>query len=510
MGLLTRMILGGGLRAGTPGPADDFWYRSTGVMTPSGIQIDEDSAKKLSAWYRGRDILATVLAMLPLQVFEKLPNDGGAQQAKQHPLYDVLHDKPNVWQDSFRWRRQSMFHLIDHGNAYARVLSGGRGFVDQLWPLDPRLVTVEQLPSGRLLYRVRDARTNRTSTLTQDEVFHLCGASEDGITGQGILAYARNSIGLAHAMESYAQRIFGKGVLNGGTITVPGQLDPEASKRMAQSFITAAGDWSLPKVLEQGATWEKPDMSPEDFQMILSRKFSIDDMARWLGIPRQMLENNDPSFGNAEQFDRNFIVYSMGPWLSLWEFAIKDQLILNPQRFYAEFNRDAIVRADIGQRWTAHVEAVNAGIKSVDEVRAVEGLNKRGGKADELREPQNITGKPKADDPAAAPRSAQTTRAAAIAQASAARMIRKEVTAVQALAKKHAQDLAQFALAVDAFYLDHVALVEQTLQVTHAVAVEYATSHARLARTTAWVAALQTWSSDSYAAGVAAMALEAA
>jgi phage portal protein BeeE len=63
-------------------------------------------------------------------------------------------------------------------------------------------------------------------------------------------------------------------------------------------------------------------MTPEDAQMLLSRKHSVDDVARWLGVPRQMLENSDPSFGNAEQFDQNFITYSMGGWLSLFEFGV--------------------------------------------------------------------------------------------------------------------------------------------------------------------------------------------
>jgi phage portal protein BeeE len=31
-----------------------------------------------------------------------------------------------------------MYHLIDHGNAYSRIVPGARGFVDQLCPLTRR------------------------------------------------------------------------------------------------------------------------------------------------------------------------------------------------------------------------------------------------------------------------------------------------------------------------------------------------------------------------------------
>lgn len=537
MGLLTRLIAGE-LRAGAPGPTDDYWYRPVGEgpATPAGVQIDSVTAQKISAWYRGRDILATVLAMLPLPVLERLPNDGGSTAATTNPLYDVLHDKPNVWQDSFQWRRQKMYHLIDDGNTYDWITPGPRGAVDQLRPISPpRRVTPEQIKSGafagRILYHVRDEQTGKTTTHTQDEIFHLRGASEDGVKGIGILAAARSSLGTALATETYAGLIFGRGTLNGGVIENPGQLDLEASKRMAESFVTAARNWHLPKILEQGSKWVQNDMSPEDFQMLLSRKFTVDDVARWLGVPRQMLENSDPSFGNAEQFDQNFISYSMGPWLSLWEFGIRDQLILNPRRFFAQFTRQALLRGNLGMRWTAHVAAVNAGIVTVDEVRGVEDLNKRGGKADELRDPANITGKPAAGDPAAPtppppPRPAPATdpakptkkKATAIATASAARVLRKEIAAVQKLAVRHATDADAFAVAITEFYVGHVALVGQTLLMDETDAQRYCAGQAAqlvVAGSTAmvsidWLAALTVWATDDYAAGLAGLALEAA
>lgn len=509
MGMLARLLTGHDLMASTPGPTDDFWYRDApGDKTPSGMRVDPESAKKLSAWYRGRDILATVLAMLPLQVFERLPNGGGSELARSNPLYDVVHDKPNVSQDSFQWRRQKMYHLIDHGNAYSRIISGRRGYVDQLEPIAPKLVTPVKQPGGRIIFYVRDPRTNITTPFTQDEIFHLRGASEDGVVGQGILTAARQSIGTALAVESYASLIFGNGTLNGGIIEVPGKLNDEASLRMARSFKTAAGDWAMPKVLEAGSKWTQSDMSPEDFQMLLSRKFSVDDMARWLGIPRQMLENNDPSFGNAEQFDRNFMSYSMGPWLSLWEFGINDQLVIS-NRFFVEFNRHAIVRSDIATQATADVQYVNAGIRSVDEVRAQHNWNARGGSADDLREPQNITGKPTAaptQDPPAPNR--RTDQASAIATASAARIIRKETSAVQALAKRFASDSQQFASGVSAFYIDHVTLVMQSLNVPREFAGAYCSRHAQQASGADWVAQVTRWNTTTYAAELASQALE--
>jgi len=311
--------------------------------------------------------------------------------------------------------------------------------------------------------------------------------------------------------------------LNSGVIENPGLLNPEASKRMAASFVTAAGDWHLPKVLEQGSKWVESKMTPEDAQMLLSRKYTVDDIARWLGVPRQMLENSDPSFGNAEQFDRNFVAYSLGPWLSLFEFAINDQLVMASKLYFAQFTREALVRGDLAVRWQAHVAAVNAGIKSVDEVRAVENLNARGGKADELREPQNIVGKPKveSDDgegepkpkpmpsrPAIPQPEEDSEQARAIVTASAARLLRKEAAEVQKLAVRHAGDEDAFIDAITKFYAKHVALVTLTLQMSVAEAESYCANQARQVVNGDWVAALELWRTPAYAEGVAAIALD--
>jgi len=507
MGLFGR-LLGGELYASErPGPFNDVYYQTAGgVMTVAGIAVDAESAQKLSAWYRGRNILATILAMLPFPVYERLPHDGGSELAKHHPLYDLLHDTPNDFQDSFQWRRDHMFDLIDHGHAYDWIVPGARGFVHQLVPIEPTLVTPKQQVTtlangavipGRMVYDVRNAKTGRTKTFTQDEIFHLRGAD-----GKGILEYARTSLGTALATESYAAQIFGRGTLNGGWIKNPGVLDDEASQRMAKTFVTAPGEWNLPKVLEQGSEFIPNDMSPEDFQMLLSRKFGIDDMARWLGVSRQFLENSDPSFGNAEQFWQSFLTISMGGWLSLWEFGVNRQLILKPESFFAQFTRAAIARGDLAARWTAHVASVNAGIVTVDEVRGVEDLNKRGGKADELREPQNITGKPataEPDDPPAAPAKKnpvppEEDKARAIVTESAARVLRKEMQFATRAAVKFADDPEGYAAAVDAFYADHHVLVMATMLLEEPaarayVAIQRADLHDGLAVTETWTPA---------------------
>jgi HK97 family phage portal protein len=359
-------------------------------MTAAGMRVDAEGAKKISAWFRGRDILATALAMLPLKVYSVLPDDKGAEVASTHPLHDVLSRKPNAADDAFTWKRRAMFDIIDTGHAYNWIQIGRAWSLDRI---DPRCVTFERIKSGahkgRLLYYVRDETTGQTTTHTQDEIFHLRGAD-----GKGILESARDNLGLAMTTEQYASRIFSRGTLNGGVIEVPGPMDPESARSMAQSFVTAAGEWHMPKVLPMGAKMADPKLAltPENAQMLLSRKFAISDVARWLGLPPHMIGDLDrATFSNIEHQGQEFVTYSLGPWLSLWEFAINDQLILQPNRFFAEFTRDALVRGDIAARWQAYQIAVQTGTWTRNEVRRKENMNALDG-LDEPLDPAHLTG----------------------------------------------------------------------------------------------------------------------
>lgn len=512
MDVLARILGGGGLLASAPDPTSDFWYTDIGgTRSASGERIDSSSAQKLSAWYRGRNILGTVLAMLPFQVYRNLPNGGGSETAQDHPLYDVLHDTPNGYQDSFQWRREQVFHVVDYGWAFNWIVPGQRGFVHELHPIHPRLVTPEQIKRGpnrgRYLFHVRDEQTGATTTHTQDEIFYLRGAD-----GKGILEYARDSLGTARANETYAANIFSKGTLNGGWIKVPGVLNEDAGRRMAQSYVTRPGEQHLPKVLEQGAEFTPNTMTPEDAQMLLSRKFSVDDMARWLGVPRQMLENSDPSFGNAEQFDESFLTYSMGGWLSLFEFAVNSQLILAPRTYYAEFKRDAIVRGKFSERMAGLVLAAGGPILTRNEARKIENRNKLADpQYDKLIEQQNITGKPSSTSavpPSPPTRRTTNARAEAIVVESATRLLGKEIAEVQKLAVRHASDLDAFAVAVSDFYAGHVERVAQWLQMPEPEASRYCAGQAAQIVGGSWLAALDTWRTQDYASGLAALALE--
>jgi HK97 family phage portal protein len=507
MSMLASLVFGG-LQASAPAADADFWYQPVSASTASGIRLDAEGAQKVSAYYRGVDILSTALAMLPLNLYRRLPDDRGREVARNEPLHDVIHRKPNGWQDSFQWRRQQMRHLIHWGNGYNRIVPGAVALI----PIHPSLVRVEQLDSSRIVYHVRQ-KTGTTKVYTQDEIFHLRGACDDGVEGKGVLEYARDSLALGLTLETYASKLFARGTGGGGTIQLPvgATMDDEAAKRYAASFVRSYGDWHLPRIIDNGAEWVPDKLDPEKAQMLLSRKFTINDIARWLGLPPHMLADLERSTNNnIEHQGQEFVTYNLGPWLTLFEAAITDQLVIDPETVYAEFVRDALVRGDIAARWEAYMKAVTTGTFTRNEIREMENKNKLDG-LDKPLDPAHLTGKnaaavnPKAPSTSTKRDSAQ---AEAIAKAAASRLLRKEITAIQKAAVKFAADQDAFVSYVTAFYLKHVELVMETLAVGEEDAKHYCWSQAQQIVNGDGIVSLDRWASEHYAAGLAALALE--
>lgn len=514
MGVLARFFAGD-LMASTPGPTDDYWYQTApgGVMTSSGLRIDADAAQKVSAFYAGLRLLSNDVAKLPLDVFQRQP-DGGKVRARMNPLYDVLHTRPNAWQTSFEWRRQGMRHLILRGNWYNRILAGPRGVVDQLIPLDPDRVKPTQLDTGRVAYIVRDAK-NQQITYTQDEIFHVRGVSDDGIEGKSVLSWARDSIGLAAAQNSYAARLFSQGSLHGGVITVPAKLDPEASKRMAASFVTAQGAWHMPKVLEQGATYADAQMTPEDSQMLLSQQFSVTEMARWLGLqPHKIADLSRSTNNNIEHQGLEYVTDSLSPWLVLMEQAILRDLIVAPDRYFAEFNVNALMRGDSAARGEFYKSLHGVGAINSNEIRQLENMNGYDDgdtyfvagnmrPTDEPYQPE-----PAPVSPTAKPKPSGGSKAEAITVAQAQRLLKTEVASVQKLAVAHADNGDTFAEKVTAFYATHAGFVQRSLLLSPEDARSYCAGQAGQILNGDWLAALSMWKTEDYAQGLAALALD--
>ena len=496
MGLFTD-LLAPALRADYK-PWSDFWFEKDprfGSATHAGVTASPDAAMRLGAVYACVRILSDMVGYLPLHVYRRRADDG-KDRATDHPSYPLLRRRPNQFQTAIRWRQLGQRHILLRGNFYNLIVSSTRR-IRELIPLNPDRMTVKLLPTGRRGYLYRP-ETGPAQALTQDEVFHVMGFSLDGITGCSVIEYAAESVGRSLAEELYAARFWSQGGAIKGALATDGKLTKEQREANSEAWQQAQGGWwNAHKValLEGGLKWLQIGISARDAQYLEGRQFSVADIARWFGVPPHMVGDveRSTSWGTGiEQQQLGFLTTTMAPWFTLWEQDIDRQLLDDDDDLFSEFLVDAMLRADLAARATAQRQYVDGGILSPDEVRIMENRNPLGGEFAKPQRAQNIGG---GGDPAtslpARPRPSQNghrpapseirddadARASALVARTAARMVRREIGAIQKWAPRYAGDVAGWKEWVCDFYSRHVVVLEESLGLDQTTARQYGAAH---------------------------------
>ena len=357
----------------------------TGGKSASGISVNTTSALSYSAVYAAVRLLSESVASLPLHTYERIGE--GKQRSRSHPVANVLSTKPNDQLTSFSFRETLMGHVLTWGNGYAEIVRDGAGTATALLPVTPDRVRVTQDTDATVRYVV-----DEQITLEQDSMFHIAGLGFDGLIGYSPITLAKDCIGLGMAAERFGGSFFQNSARPAGVLVHPGKLSQEAAERLRESWTnTMASSQNAGKtaILEEGMNWVNLGIPPDDAQYLETRKFQVDEIARWYGIPPHMIASMDSAtFSNIEHQAIEFVTHTLRPWLVRWEQEISRKLFMNDD-YFPQFVVDGLLRGDTKTRYESYRVARESGWLSVNEIRALENLNPVEG-GDQYVQPLNM------------------------------------------------------------------------------------------------------------------------
>lgn len=347
-------------------------------VTPSstGVTITPQRAMALTAVFACVRVLANAVASLPLPVYKRL-DPVGKEEAPNHPIYSLLHDRPNPEMTSFTFRETLQHHLSLWGNIYAEKEFDGSGRVIALWPLLPDRTRAIRRNGEKLFVTTVD---NREVALGADQVLHIPGLGFDGLQGYSPIALARQSMGLAAATEEYGARFFGNGSRPGGVLQSDKKLSIEGKANLRDSWERLHSGLSGAQrvaVLEDGLKWQAIGINPEDAQFLETRKFQVIEIARFFGVPPHMIADLERgTFSNIEQQGIEFVTHTVRPLVIRWEHVLNWELFGKDRgRYYAKFLLSGLMRGDSAARGTYYKEMWNVGALSINDIREFEDMN---------------------------------------------------------------------------------------------------------------------------------------
>jgi HK97 family phage portal protein len=360
-----------------------------GPRSHAGVTVTEEKAMGITAIFRGVSIIAGLGASTPLKTYKS----GTRERVSVRIL-----DNPHPEMTPFEFWELAWLYVLLWGNAYMLKQRTVAGQLAELWLLHPRRVKVEVETNakdpnfGRKVFRVRLANGGE-KTYTSKEILHVPGLGYDGLQGLSVIKVMAQSLGIALAADEYAARFYSQDATPGGVIIVDGELSSESWSRLKTQWKALHQGTSKAHelgVLEGGAKWQQIGLDAEDSQLLLTRKFSVSEAARLLGLPPHLLADveKSTSWGTGiEQQNIGLVVYTLSSWFSRFEQRATREL--TGPGIFAEYDVNGLLRGDMKTRFESYFRAAGGPWMSVDEVRAFENLEPIDG-GDALLRPVNM------------------------------------------------------------------------------------------------------------------------
>jgi len=352
------------------------------AVTTTGVSVTEATAMNNAAVWAAINCISSDIAALPLHMYKRNVVDGGKDRFVANPLYRLVHDMPNPEETSMTWRQTMQAHVLLYGNGYSEIVRDGSGRPVQLWPITPDRVTpYRRGTESALEYRVIN-RDGSDDFIPASDMIHIHGIGWDGVRGYGVIAKARESIGLGMAAEQFGAAMYGNGLAIGGVISFPGAKPPELSEKNYLATLNSQhrGVDRAHKLLAlyNGAKYERMNIQPDQAQFLETRKFQVAEIARWFNLPPHKLGDlSGSTHSNIEQQSIDYYTNSLLPWLKAWEQELFLKLVPASERNIQFFEHDAkgFLRADSQMRWEAFSRQFMAGAITPNEMRDSENLN---------------------------------------------------------------------------------------------------------------------------------------
>ena len=107
--------------------------------------------------------------------------------------------------------------------------------------------------------------------------------------------------------------------------------------------------------MEAGVKLKPLNISNSDSQLIESKRFSVEDWARWLNMPPHKLkEMGHSTFSNIEHQNIEWVVDSIGPWLQRFEQEYNRKLFKNKKQFYTKHVVEGLLMGDQKSRYDSY------------------------------------------------------------------------------------------------------------------------------------------------------------
>ncbi|WP_268802135.1 MULTISPECIES: phage portal protein [unclassified Paenibacillus] len=325
--------------------------------------------------YTVASVLGGDIGKFPFQVYRR--SGSSIKRDTKHPVARLLGKKANPYMTAYTWKETMMVNMAVWGNAYSNIEFDGNGYPKALWPLDPALTQVYMDVDGAVYYLTR-LPNGQIRKLVPDEVVHFKSIG-NGLVGITPIEVIREELGIQQAQKRFLGRFYSKGTQVGGILEVQSDvpLTKDTKDVIREEFEKATAgldNAARVAVMDKTMKYTPLGMPLKDAEFIDSAKFGIAEIAKIYKVPGYKLGISDLKYSNMENQSLEYVKNTLQPLVTNWEQELDDKLFTLPEqeRFYVKANMTSELRGDMQTRAAYYKTMIEAGVYSINEVRAME------------------------------------------------------------------------------------------------------------------------------------------
>lgn len=348
-----------------------------------GLHDTKESALSEATYFACLKVLSESVGKLPLKLLQH-NEDGGVVTARGHPLYFVLHDRPNPYMTSTTFWSTMEQNRNHHGDAYAWIKGAGRK--TSLWILPSEEVEI-WYDDQKILSDVPDiyyiySHGGKLYKFSSEQIIHLkTSSSFDGIKGIPVREQLRSTISGNIKSQKMLNQMYKSGFTAKAVVQYTADLSGENLRKFKEKIEDFAGSDLDDKEVKNiipipvGTTLTPLNVKLADSQFIDIKKYSALQIASAFGIkPNQIGDYEKSSYASAEAQQLSFYVDTLLYILKQYEEELNYKLLSREEinnGYYFKFNVAVILRADLKTQIETLSQAVSNFIYTPNEARAL-------------------------------------------------------------------------------------------------------------------------------------------
>lgn len=337
-----------------------------------------------ATYYACMLIRCNAFAKLPIHVMRST-DKGGAEKARDHPLYELLHLRPNPYMTAHDFKWATEFQRLHFGNAYwVYIFQNGR--IKHLHLLDSQRVQIYVDNAGILskeknavFYGYNDPKAGLVF-YKANQICHFKNFARDGISGTSVSHFIRNTINAEIMAGQVITDKYKNGLQDPLIVTYTGELGDEMKRNIQRKFAEMGGVENAGKVVPIPPEFGVKQL---ETKLVNSQFFELQGLttrhiANAFGVKSFQLNDMEKStYSNVESQNTAFYSDTIQNVVVNYE-QVMDYILLSSldrsRGIFSQINVDALLRTTLLERYQAHQIGINTGFETPAEARALENL----------------------------------------------------------------------------------------------------------------------------------------